>query len=107
MSNETKFTKGEWEVINNNESYLIRSADTGFGVCETVLHEEADKHNAQLIKTAPKLYVEIERLINRGVELLNVDCIDDEEDGATIHANFNDELIKASKLLAEARGELK
>ena len=48
---ETKFKKGEWSVTR--EGVRVVATDTGFGICEMVMTEEVDKHNAALIAAAP------------------------------------------------------
>ncbi|AUR93009.1 coil containing protein [Vibrio phage 1.181.O._10N.286.46.C9] len=41
----------------------------------------------------------LKRLVGKGIDLLNIEDADDEEDAASIHANFNDEIIIAELLL--------
>lgn len=55
-------------------------------------HDRLTEENKQLREM-------LKRLTCAGTELLNIEDVEDEEDSATIHSNFNDELIKAEKLL--------
>lgn len=62
-----------------------------------VASEELRKKDSEIAE----LREAVKRLVSFGTELLNIDDIDDDEDAATIHSNFNDELIKADKLLGK------
>lgn len=91
MSKE-KFTKGPWvyePVKSNDNCFLIEKESTGFGVCKTILNQDSDMANANLIAAAPEMYSILEEIM-----------IDDLDGGSLHRAN----LIK--KLLEKARGEI-
>lgn len=79
---KTKFTKGEWKMINLEGKFHIYGYETGFGICNTLSSEGIDLANACLIRVAPKMYKFLDDLANgRGVD------------------------YPIEQLLAEARGE--
>ncbi len=102
------FTKGEWKAntdyatfINiNTDSACIASVDV-----EGSVYSEEELANAHLIAEAPAMYAMLEKLITSGTELLNIEDVSSEEDAATIHANFNDDLLESLRHLKKARGE--
>ena len=69
MSNEAKFTKGEWEVSFCSGRASVWSGDESITngkayeyPCEDYRAEKMA--NAHLIKTAPKLYAMLDSLVN-------------------------------------------
>lgn len=80
MSKEAKFTKGDWEVEWGS---VVVINDCRFDVL--------NKHDAQLIKTAPKLYAALDEFIS----LVKGDSSED----------FLYKYQEIKDLLAEARGE--
>ena len=101
MSSETKFTKGEW-LLNPDGSIVDDTAASNEicfidGGCDGITRQ--DLHNAHLIKTAPKLYAEIESEIEFLKEL--------REDSHTEYqiTLLDEKIADKQKLLAEARGE--
>ena len=52
-----------------------------------------------------EMYAMLEEVIIRGVSLLNSDEVEDSEDLASIHANFNDTILNVEKLLSKVRSE--
>ena len=87
----------------------VDTADLCFingGVSATFFCAQQAHHAAHAINNYDRLTEEnkqlremLKRLTCAGTELLNIEDVEDEEDSATIHSNFNDELIKADKLL--------
>lgn len=56
-------------------------------------------HIDRLEQENAELREALKSLLAKGVDLLNIEDAEDEEGAASIHANFNDELIKLEKLL--------
>ncbi len=101
------FTKGEWSIEHYDTFTGIHSkgvviADVNTAGCVPLGEELA---NAALIAAAPDMYAMLEKLITSGTELLNIEEVSSEEDAATIHANFNDDLLESLRRLKKARGE--
>lgn len=55
----------------------------------------------ELEKEVAELREMVKRLVGNGIDLLNVDDVEDEEDAASIHAKFNDVVNEAGSLLAK------
>lgn len=113
---EPKFTKGEWSY-KHTPTYGVCSesthnhrivADIDGSECRLAsinVDDDEDIANAHLIASAPDMYKMINELIKQGTDLLSIDEITDEEDAATVHSNFNDQIINAEKLISKSRGE--
>jgi hypothetical protein len=101
--NELKATKGEWKV----NLLFVESAGRMIADCGISNYggQEEEEANVNLIAQSKKMYAMLEELIRLGTGLLSVDEITDEEDAATVHSNFNDQVIIAEVLLAKCRGE--
>ena len=87
MSNETKFTEGEWHVDSYVE--VDGSVRVVMGNIIITYHGHAtdeDVANAHLIASAPEMYSELQNLLHD-----SMDC---------------DEYNRIEKLLAKARGEV-
>ena len=98
---ETKFTKGEW-VVNSDDGYsgyTVFRNDTGFGICQTILREDKDLINANLIAAAPEMYEEIESEIEFLRELRS------EAHTPYMVALLDNRIVDKVNLLAKARGE--
>lgn len=66
---EPKFTKGTWKIAHIDDKYHVLKFETGFGICNTVMNEDADLQNAHLIAAAPEMYKFLDDLANgRGVD---------------------------------------
>ncbi len=110
------FTKGEWSQSHRKDKktgmYSTEVYDSrGQTICTLAWHTEPGStrtdrpENAALIAAAPDMYKMLEKLIISGTELLNIEDVSSEEDAATIHSNFNDDLIESLRHLKKARGE--
>lgn len=53
----------------------------------------------QLMEENVELRETLRLLVSKGIEINNIDEIEDEEDAFTVQCNFNDALIKANQLL--------
>ena len=112
MNKETIFTRGDWDVFDihpdgacfaiapKQEVRVYGGTKVVFGdVCTVYNSMPNSKANAHLIKTAPKLYAEIECEIEFLKEL--------REDSHTEYqiVLLGEKIADKQKLLAEARGE--
>ena len=104
MSNETKFTKGEWKIVksvafdcehgNVGETTMLSIGSRIFPICHHGIQGKCFDYdeqvaNAHLIKKAPKLYALLDKIQQGSQDYIeNGKMYDDIE-----------------KLLAEARGE--
>ena len=97
MSKETKFTKGDWELqvydlpITSSECYYILD-DKGNSIADTFI-----KDDAHLIKTAPKLYNVLDKIVNMQVKNYG--------NSMMTHIELISLAQEAKATLAEARGE--
>jgi hypothetical protein len=78
--------KDEYERVVMNLELAISSAINN--------HDRLVEENAELREI-------LKKLIGNGIDLLNVDDVEDEEDAASIHAKFNDVVNEAGALLAK------
>ena len=63
-----------------------------------------NNHN-RMVEEIAELKGALKSLIGKGVDLLNVEDVSDEEDAASVHANFNDAIIKSEQLLTKLNQE--
>ena len=57
MSKEAKFTAGDWELAEGKTYCAIKQVNTGAIIADMrTVNAVYNKHNANLIKAAPKLY---------------------------------------------------
>ncbi len=69
MSNEAKFTKGEWKIFNERVGVVDNSDTQSFGMMMEVAYidmynfgEDQGKANSNLIAAAPELYGLLEEM---------------------------------------------
>jgi hypothetical protein len=109
---KVKFTKGEWSIEKNiNQIHIISSFDeNNKAICSVSAYGSNDNSireaNASLIKTSPKMYDMLEKIINL-IENLPDNAIGEVEDTPDTQGWFiKDEVVhNISNLLSEARGE--
>ena len=99
---ETKFTKGEWDAVIDDQQCWIDSDEGLIADLDhsDVPHQEADA-NAYLMATSPKMYRMLEEVFNIEHEIggsLGAD-------GSFYYKVSGDVFKKIGKILAEARGE--
>ncbi|AUR81809.1 hypothetical protein NVP1013O_62 [Vibrio phage 1.013.O._10N.286.54.F9] len=82
-------------VADHGEDEFIHVADV----------ELFSKNHDRMVEEIAELKGALKSLIGKGVDLLNVEDVIDEEDEASVHANFNDAIIKSEKLLAKLNQE--
>ena len=61
--------------------------------------EHAVLNHDRLVEENTELREALRLLVSNGIEINNIDEIEDEEDAFTVQSNFNDALIKANQLL--------
>lgn len=61
--------------------------------------------NDRMVEEIAELRGALKSLIGKGIDLLNAEDVSDDEDAASIHANFNDAIIKSEQLLAKLNQE--
>lgn len=105
--NKLNVTGGEWKVIDNGHYIDVHALDEDEGyisqVCIGVDYKESN--NAYLIAQSKNMYELLGKIESSGVNILNCDDMDDEEDRYSILSKFTDDLLLINKLLAECRGE--
>ena len=82
------------------------------GISATFFCTQQAIHTAHAINNHDRMVEEIEELrgalkllIGKGIDLLNAEDANDEEDAASVHANFNDAIIKSEQLLSKLNQE--
>lgn len=66
---------------------------------------ELDNNHDRMVEEIAELRGALKSLIGKGIDLLNVEDVNDEEDAASVHANFNDAIIKSEQLLSKLNQE--
>jgi hypothetical protein len=95
---ETKFTKGEWRVIDLSHGLVVSCKGIDIADIGTwKSHEKESEANAHLIAAAPDLYAALEQFIS--------ECTLQYTDGRRTTAPAYDTVEKAAQALAKARGE--
>lgn len=97
--NELKFTKGPWKWRKENGDYYLspgilvtNSTDaTPFG-------DSIDKANAALIESAPVLYDELQKALDKWI------CLANSGDAGFWDPEKEDDVIRIRSVLASARG---
>lgn len=111
MSKEAKFTAGDWELAEGKTYCAIKQVNTGDIIADMrTVNAVYNKHNAHLVKTAPKLYAMLWAVIGEMSSLIGevndqrasritnqTESEPDYHDYQTLH--------EIQLLLAEARGE--
>lgn len=80
----------------NNHDRLTEELQAKTDMLALVMEE-----NAQQRESLDAFRELVKKLIGNGIDLLNVDDVEDEEDAASIHAKFNDVVNEAGALLAK------
>lgn len=94
------------ECKMNSEAVMEIVADHGDDEFIHVADVElfSDNHD-RMVEEIAELKGALKSLIGKGIDLLNVEDVIDEEDAASVHSNFNDAIIKSEQLLAKLNQE--
>jgi predicted nuclease with TOPRIM domain len=91
------------ELAYENQDELERENRAFNATVNKLLNENFNENedNKRLAEENAELREILKKLIGNGIDLLNVDDVEDEEDAASIHAKFNDVVNEAGALLAK------
>lgn len=89
----------------HGDGEICKSLFLAFDDCDADLICKAINNHDRMVEEIAELRGALKLLIGKGVDLLNVEDVSDEEDAASVHANFNDAIIKSEQLLAKLNQE--